>query len=116
MTNPVRLQLSRRKGFNLQALSRAANGLPAINVTRSGAGRGKYGNRYRVGVDGTREECIDKFRADIEAELSASIVNVSLIEMLGELRGNNLACVCPLPSDGEPDFCHAATWLEFANR
>jgi len=29
MNAPVRLQLSRRKGFNLQALSLAVNGLPA---------------------------------------------------------------------------------------
>ncbi len=34
MTKPVRLQLSRRKGFDLQALSRARNGLPALKVTR----------------------------------------------------------------------------------
>lgn len=29
MPKPVRLQLSRRKGFDLQALSMATNGLPA---------------------------------------------------------------------------------------
>lgn len=34
MTKPVRLQLSRKKGFNLQRHSLAANGLPAINVAR----------------------------------------------------------------------------------
>ena len=31
---PVRLQISRRKGFDLQALSIATNGLPAVNVAR----------------------------------------------------------------------------------
>jgi hypothetical protein len=113
MTKPVRLQLSRRKGFNLQELSRAANGLAAINVTRGGAGKGKFGNRYKVGADGTREECVAKFRADIEAELDAPDINITLLEMLGELRGNNLACVCPV---GDPDVCHAAVWLEIANR
>ncbi len=35
MTRPVRLQLSRKKGFNLQALSLATNGLPAMRVDRS---------------------------------------------------------------------------------
>lgn len=35
MTAPVRLQLSRRKGFDLQALSLATNGLPAVKVDRS---------------------------------------------------------------------------------
>lgn len=34
MTVPVRLQLSRRKGFDLQALSQATNGLSAANVAR----------------------------------------------------------------------------------
>lgn len=39
---PVRLQLSRKKGFDLQALSRATNGLPAVNVARPG----KWGNPF----------------------------------------------------------------------
>lgn len=34
MMRPVRLQLSRKRGFNLQALSLATNGLPAVNVAR----------------------------------------------------------------------------------
>lgn len=36
MTAPVRLTLSRRKGFDLQALSQVINGLPAVNVARPG--------------------------------------------------------------------------------
>lgn len=39
---PVRLQLSRRKGFDLQALSLATNGLPAVKVCRPG----KWGNPF----------------------------------------------------------------------
>ena len=42
MTIPVRLQLSRRKGFDLQAISRATNGLEAVNVARPG----KWGNPF----------------------------------------------------------------------
>jgi hypothetical protein len=42
MTKPVRLRLSRAKGFNLQAASRALNGLDAVKVTRPG----KYGNPF----------------------------------------------------------------------
>lgn len=42
---PVRLQLSRRKGFDLQALSRATNGLGAVNVARPS----KWGNPFVVG-------------------------------------------------------------------
>lgn len=44
MTNPVRLQLSRAKGFNLQALSQATNGLPAVVVKRPT----RWGNPYSV--------------------------------------------------------------------
>lgn len=32
------------------------------------------------------------------------------------LAGWNLACWCPLPRPGEPDWCHAAVLLELANR
>jgi hypothetical protein len=39
---PTRLQLSRKKGFDLQALSLAANGRPAAKVSRPG----KYGNPF----------------------------------------------------------------------
>ena len=31
---PVRLKLSRKRGFNLQELSRGTNGLEAVNVAR----------------------------------------------------------------------------------
>ena len=34
MTRPVRLQLRRSRGFDLQAASRALNGLPAVVVSR----------------------------------------------------------------------------------
>jgi hypothetical protein len=34
MTKPVRLQFSRRRGFDLRALSLAVDGLPAVNVAR----------------------------------------------------------------------------------
>lgn len=44
MIAPVRLQLSRAKGFDLQTHSRAVNGLLAANVARPG----KYGNPYPV--------------------------------------------------------------------
>lgn len=102
---PVRLQLSRAKGFNLQAHSRAINGLAAIVVTR----RGKYGNPHRIGfcpVCGayhTREEAIAEFKAEIAlAEFHAMIRD--------ELRGKNLACVC-----GLDEACHGDVLLEIAN-
>lgn len=96
MTKPVRLQLSRRKGFNLQDASHAANGLPAVNVARPT----KWGNPYKAGGPLTVIECVEAFRQHpYEAD------------MLDALRGRNLACWCGLD---EP--CHADVWLERANR
>ena len=42
MTKPIRIRLSRKKGFDLQAVSRAANGLPAVNVARPS----RWGNPF----------------------------------------------------------------------
>jgi hypothetical protein len=44
VSTPVRLQLSRRKGFDLQALSLATNCLPAVNVARPT----KWGNPFNL--------------------------------------------------------------------
>jgi hypothetical protein len=44
--NPVRIQRRRTKGYDMQAASRAINGLPCISVTRPG----RWGNPYDVRV------------------------------------------------------------------
>jgi len=112
MTKPVRLQLSRRKGFLLQEQSRAINGLEAVNCARPG----KWGNRYCVGVDGTAEECGARFRADWESGLLHPLGRVILQERLAGLRGKNLACWCSLPKPGHPDICHCDILLALANK
>jgi hypothetical protein len=106
---PVRLQLSRRKGFDLQAVSLATNGLPAVNVARPS----RWGNSFKVGEDhsyyggpgfeqATAEQCVELFRQVLDAQPIAP---------LRMLRGKNLACWCKA---GEP--CHADVLLELANR
>jgi len=114
MTAPLRLQLSRRKGFNLQAISLATNGLPAVNVARPS----KWGNPYRIepafegdGVkfpEVTAEMAVALFQERWERALSTW---QSTRETLEQLRGKNLACWCKL---GSP--CHADVLLELANR
>jgi hypothetical protein len=91
---PVRLQLSRKKGFNLQALSRATNGLPAVNVARPS----KWGNPYRVGT------CMIP---DARAAVDAFAANLPISIDLSELGGKNLACFCKPGS-----ACHADVLLE----
>lgn len=91
---PIRLQLSRRKGFDLQALSRATNGLAAVNVARPS----RFGNPFTVENTG-RVDAVLRFACEIAPLLPVH-----------ELRGKNLACWC---RPGEP--CHADVLLELAN-
>lgn len=57
--------------------------------------RSKWGNPYYVGMHGTREEVIEKYRAWIMKQ-------PSLLEALPELKGKRLGCWCaPLPCHGD---------------
>jgi len=103
MTRPVRIQLSRRAGFNLQATSRAANGLPALSVARPG----RYGNPFPVGRAGPLGRIApDKLGA--VGFFDAMLDDPDLREAAGypadlePLRGYNLGCWC-----GEREACHA---------
>ena len=121
MTTPIRLRLSRAKGFDLQAHSLATNGLPAVNVGRPS----RWGNPFIVGKDGTRAECVSLYvkltcmsllclsRLDNLSQQEAALATVR--KHRKELRGHNLACWCPLPEPGQNDLCHAAVLLEIAN-
>lgn len=108
MTAPVRLRLSRAKGFNLQAASRAINGLDCVNVARPS----KWGNHNDARIYGVRL-AIDMHRRDIERGAAGfpgigKPVTREIIKQ--ELRGKNLACWCA------PDTpCHADILLEIAN-
>jgi hypothetical protein len=124
----ARIQLSRRKGFDLQAVSRRWNGLPAKVVARPS----KYGNPFRVVSGdvllGDTRRCewrvvyvpdgdevaafADKARA---VQLAVKLYTDELESLRGEvwhaemclaLRGYNLACWC---APGSP--CHADVLL-----
>jgi hypothetical protein len=119
---PRRIQLSRKKGFNLAAV--AGNGLPTVVVSRPS----KWGNPYKVAdyvcVDHddkplSRAEALPLQRELAHRDFDAWLFCVPEGEKLAaearkELRGKNLACWCPLPADGEEDFCHAAVLLRVA--
>jgi hypothetical protein len=97
---PVRLRLSRARGFSLQSHSLATNGLLAVSVARPS----KWGNPWRV-QDWGRAKAVALFRCGFgeRADLKASIEK--------ELRGKNLGCYCPLEAE-----CHADVLLDVANR
>lgn len=103
MTKPIRLQLSRQKGFNLQGLSLATNGLPAVNVARPS----KFGNPYKLGGLLSAIECVEAFRDMWNLALARPTAR----EALAELRGKNLACWC-----GPDQPCHADVLLDLTGR
>lgn len=63
----------------------------------------KWGNPYIIGRDGTREECIRKFRNFL-------VRSPELLEALPDLRGKTLGCFC------KPSACHGDILMELANK
>lgn len=105
-TKPQRIQMSRRRGFNLQKVSMALNGLPAVNCARPS----KWGNPFVVQFDPhpdyspqTAEEAVKMYRGYMDKGLMR-------IAIRSELRGKNLACWCPLSQ-----VCHCDVLLAISN-
>lgn len=125
MTVPVRLQLSRRKGFGLQKFSRETNGLPAVSCARPSV----FGNPFtavqcrEAGFQGDdasiAARCVEAFRVWIDTPYwrnnwqgpESERRRDAIFSALPDLRGKNLACFCKL---GAP--CHCDVLLEIANR
>lgn len=62
-----------------------------------------WGNPFILGLDGTREEVVEKYRERL-------LASPALMARLGELRGMDLVCWCaPMP-------CHADVLIELANK
>lgn len=112
-TKPVRIQLSRKRGFRLQEASRAINGLEAVNVARPS----KWGNPFRIGdvkhfgpAYSGRDMVIADAKTACRLFKQHMFNRRSAEELIAPLRGKNLACWC---KPGEP--CHADILLEMAN-
>lgn len=145
MTTPVRIQRRRTRGYDMQAESRAINGLPAVYVGRPTV----FGNVHACtrphncalqpcaccddATDGRNWCCLIAYReyvtSGIEGRPSSTgtfrygmdaiegyPIRNELVRRLPELRNHNLACWCPLPEPGQPDLCHAAVLLEILAR
>ena len=68
-------------------------------------GRGSdWGNLFKIGEDGTREEVIEKFE-----EIYVPAVLKKIPDWLEPLRGKDLVCWCA------PEACHADVLLRLAN-
>jgi len=65
----------------------------------------KWGNPFRVGIDGNRDEVIEKYRQDLWERIKAGKV---LIRELAELADKQLGCWCI------PKRCHAEVLAQAA--
>ena len=75
----------------------------AVRIDR----RTRFGNPYRIGRHGTREQVIALYRAELWRRIRAGEVS---LEELASLHGKTLACHCaPLPCHGEV-LARAAAW------
>ena len=69
--------------------------------------RTRWGNPFKLGADGSRDEVIARYRADLWRRIQAGEVS---LEELAELDGCWLACWCePLPCHGDV-LAKAADW------
>jgi len=96
---PQRIQLSRKRGFNLQKFSRKLNGLPAVNCARPS----RWGNPFCVALS-------NGIDAETAVHLFERANNPPHARIREDLRGKNLACWCAV---GQP--CHCDVLLELAN-
>lgn len=114
---PQRMQLSRKAGFNLQAASKALNGLPAKRIPRPG----RWGNPFTIeeiareyGLDRDAAQaravalCGQWLRGELDKKMSPGPPPCRA-EIRAELAGYNLACWC---KPGTP--CHADVLIELA--
>lgn len=107
MAEPVRIQLSRCKGFRLQEASLALNGLLAVSVTR---GKGRiHGNNFRVEDFDTVEDCVSMFEHDLNK--FATFHPDEFAAYIRPLVGKNLACFCRIDA-----ACHADVLLSEARQ
>jgi hypothetical protein len=102
MAKPQRLRLSRSKGFNLQAASRATNGLKAVTVARPS----RWGNPFVIGRDGTQAQCVERYSAWLALPEQEPLRR----EARAMLTSRNLACWC---AAGAP--CHGDILLDLVS-
>lgn len=69
--------------------------------------RTAFGNPFKIGVDGTREDCIDQYR---RVFLNRMKFNPKFRQKILAMKGKRLACWCaPLP-------CHGDVIVEYLDR
>lgn len=107
MTGAIRIQLRRSKGWRIPENT--------VKVDRTT----KWGNPFKVGEDGTAEECVELYRALLAGYICLSCkqtvelqtkTRAVVLACLGELKGKNLACWCHADKP-----CYSDVLLQIAN-
>lgn len=106
MSEPIRIRLSRKKGFNLQKTSRQFNGLECVKVDRTNR---LFGNPFIVGKHGTAEKCLELYQEYL-AEIKEQYPE-RFKEEIAKLFNKNLACWC---QNSAP--CHADILLKIVKQ
>jgi Domain of unknown function (DUF4326) len=91
---PKRIRLQRTRGWRKPT--------DAVVVARPT----RWGNPYRIGVDGDRQQCVEQYRQ----ALTDGRLGFTVVDVRRELAGKDLACWCP---DKAP--CHANVLIDVAN-
>jgi hypothetical protein len=105
--SPVRIQRQRRKGWRIPT--------GAVYVGRPT----KWGNPYKIGKDGSREQVIAMYARDLLSggvqtiwiEKGVAFMGITPEIVWAELHGKDLVCWCPPWA-----LCHADVLLEVANQ
>ena len=113
---PVRIQRRRTKGFDLQAASRAVNGLPVVYIGRNGSKThpNVFANQYKLGDVAYLGYDVGRVRLQtMEEVVRAFEINQlpSLGPYLPDIEGKNLACWCKV----DTPWCHGNPLLRAAN-
>lgn len=96
---PEEIQRKRTKGWRMPPNS--------VSVARPGT----WGNPHVVGEDcRDAATAVTRFEHDLITMHLVDRAGAPLLNRLGELRGKNLACFCPI---GQP--CHRQVLLHYAN-
>ena len=141
MSVPQRVQLSRRKGWRLPPntvnvarptkwgnpyrVQRAGRDVPlryavvdrqawiVVHHDKWGNPKGKYGGF--ASKDAATAFAVEMFERSVLGSRLEVDGEHTVRSWLADLAGKNLACWCPLPEPGQPDWCHAAVLLRLAN-
>jgi hypothetical protein len=107
---PTRIRLSRKKGFSLQETSRKYNGLECVKVDRTNR---FWGNLYVVGKHGTADECLELYKAYLDA--AKSMYPEKWAIEIAKLKDKNLACWCSDESKCHVDILLKILEAEFSS-